>query len=340
MTAVPGHEQQPDAGGPLLTVKRIRYFAIIASYLALGCAAFLLLPEFDAASFLRGELLIASFAAAAFFAFSVVLIGIRNGIVLKLTRTELRFTIFGSAISVAFNFFLPFRMGDAARILFLKRHCKVSLISGTSATGIERAVDLSILGFVFLVAAVTGAFSFLEIKYPPGVILLISVLPLFCLACAVLLLRSRMGRKFWLVNFIRENLAHLTDWSFWAASGRKIALLSVAIWLVNFSGIAVFFLICEPNADSFAVAVMVLVGVNLAIAFPLTPGAMGIFQAVCVTILASQDVPFERAFADGVMLHFAIVFLPVLATIPILVRYGIGLSQIRSAVMRRDLLRH
>jgi phosphatidylinositol alpha-mannosyltransferase len=109
------------------------------------------------------------------------------------------------------------------------------------------------------------------------------------------------------------------------------------IWLVNFGGIAVFFLICEPNVETFAVAVMVLVGVNLAIAFPLTPGAMGIFQAVCVTILAGQDVPFERAFAEGVMLQFAIVFLSVLAAIPIVVSCGIGWIQIRRTVMGRDL---
>ena len=88
----------------------------------------------------------------------------------------------------------------------------------------------------------------------------------------------------------------------------KIVLLSVLIWgtaILNNYLLLLAFQIDLP----VTAAVLLLVGLQIGISLPSLPGTIGVFEYVCVLVLAVFAVERTAALSYGILLH-AIVMLP------------------------------
>ena len=59
----------------------------------------------------------------------------------------------------------------------------------------------------------------------------------------------------------------------------------------------------------FSAAMLLMAVLQLGVAVPSLPGRVGIFEGLCIVVLAPFSVGYETAFAVGLALH-AVTFLP------------------------------
>ncbi|MEZ5099706.1 MAG: lysylphosphatidylglycerol synthase transmembrane domain-containing protein [Thermoleophilia bacterium] len=211
-----------------------------------------------------------------------------------------------SAFSVGLlgNAVLPGRVGEFARVAVIARHLPAGARLWPPVAGSIVAHRL----FDVLPMAGLAAYVLVAAKLPkwavPGVEIVLAVGGVLLVAALVLARRmssspgQHTGRVRRLLGMARRGLG------VFRAPGPAIvasvcqllgwALQLAAVWLA-FSA----FGIDEP----IAAAALVLLVVNVALAFPLWPGAVGLFQAAVALALLPYGIGYDHGFAYGIGLQ-------------------------------------
>jgi uncharacterized protein (TIRG00374 family) len=187
---------------------------------------------------------------------------------------------------------LPARAGDLARAALLRRDHQVPMAVGLGSVAAERAFDalaltcLALLAGVWALAGRTPAWVWQSAAATAGLLLvavvgLVAVLRAQSRLSGLLswpLYRKALGFGFDLVNSMRDLGQHLDVLL-------VVALQSFYIWLCD--GFLAYLLFQGLGAPlPLAVAAFTATAADLAVTVPITPGAVGQFEAAFVGVLA------------------------------------------------------
>lgn len=210
------------------------------------------------------------------------------------------------------NYFAPARAGDLVRAYLLGYSESESKIWVLGTVALEKLWD------VWTMLALVGLLSFSTalpqwLVSPAQGMALLSLLILL-LSWLMLVYRSRaVDCMLWLGRYLPLNLGgrlqnifeRLLDgldglrrprvW-FWAA------LWSAATWGIGALTNHIVLLALDMRLP-FAASLMLMVVLQMGVAVPTLPGRVGLYEGLCIVVLALFDVDRDAAFAAGLVLH-------------------------------------
>lgn len=214
-------------------------------------------------------------------------------------------TLWSLALGYLANVTLPARAGDVARSYLLGRATRLGGSFALATTLAERVLDA-----VFLLAVGALALT-LHPAVPPWLARQLAALAILALFGALVVaasprlwalararlarlppgLTGRLERFFEGLRSVRgaAHLARFFGWTalIWALDALNATLIAAAL------GVRL----------PISTAVVLLAALGLSSAVPLTPGQLGVFQFVTVTLLASYRIPREPALLLGIALQ-------------------------------------
>jgi glycosyltransferase 2 family protein len=220
--------------------------------------------------------------------------------------------------SSALNNVLPLRSGDVARLWMLERSSGVTKMAALGAFLIERLVEIGALALLAGAAALFVASQRWAVVAAP-LVLLGTVGLLALLRAAASSARASSGgegsepRARWRGKLadISRRLSHgTTVLARWPVLARAV-WLSLAAWLIE----TLMVVACAEALHltiSIPLAIVTLLGINLALALPSTPSNAGPFEAAAVVVLTLAGLPKPAALAFALTYHVVQV-LPVTA---------------------------
>ena len=230
------------------------------------------------------------------------------------------------------NYILPARMGDVIRIYVVSEKLNISKAQALGTIALEKLWDTAML--VVFTLALSWFLPLPDWLLAPvrGTILVISTA---FLIVAILLSRqteivSFFERIFikWLPRFqqrfvlFAENV--LTGFSGLQSVLRsiKISILSVLIWLLG--GLTNYFVFLAFDIPlSYTVALILLLALILGVAVPSLPGRVGVFEAICVFVLKTFQIPESLAFSYALTMHITAMLPPLLIAIVLGSKYNL-----------------
>lgn len=236
-------------------------------------------------------------------------------------RPPLRDTAAALLVGLFFNNILPFRAGEAARLVDLSRRTRVSRTETLATIAVERLFDvLTLLILLFL------ALPFLpDVTWVRAAAWLALALG-FALAVAVGLLvvfgdralRVLLWPLRWLPFVSHERWEYApTMLGLGLAALRRPGLAATALVLTTLSWLvmAASFWALMPAFDlelGYEAGLLALIAAGLAMVIPSPPAALGVFEAAIVVALGAFDVDASRALSYALVLH-AVNFFPYMA---------------------------
>ncbi|MEW5957554.1 MAG: lysylphosphatidylglycerol synthase transmembrane domain-containing protein [Chloroflexota bacterium] len=254
---------------------------------------------------------------------------------------------------------IPARAGDIGRVAMLKQDLRIPISQGVASLAVERALDV----FTVLILTLLGGLWALQGHLPPMILRVTAgIALLFVLGFAALLAMPSLEE--WLRNplpFLTQNLAanagsgrEQKAWLLYhkgldfglaliqgihtlARNRSALALVlvdSLFIWLLD--GVILYLtLISLGIVAPFSVSVFSSMVGTLATIAPLTPGALGQFEAALIGSLALFDISPGQSSLAALLLRTVSLwtFIPVTA----LVTYIFGFNRILN-LSRKDLV--
>lgn len=325
-----------------LDKKRLAFIAgMIISAVFLLLAFRGLQPDQFWASLSGVDLPLLVFAALIYF-LAVIIIALRWQYLLRAVKlVPLRALAQIVFIGYMGNNVYPLRAGDALRIALLRRNHAVPLLRATTVVVIERLFD----GCVML-AFILFSLLFIDLQSEPIETIVAVTAPLFAAAMLLAfflaakpdLLRSIVTAA---LRFLRQRaggvVSRLSEDVIAGLEGLRspahlvgAVISSFATWSVEAGAywIVMFAFGLELN---YAVALLLVGAVNLAGLIPASPGQVGVNEFVVIAILTALGLAPATATAYAVVSHLVIWILPTILGFILLVRQGMGWSDIRSA---------
>lgn len=222
------------------------------------------------------------------------------------------------------NTVLPFRGGEALRVVLLKSSSDSSWANAIGSIVPERVLDLATL-VVLLGALVLGGVIETPGGIAPALVAIAGLIAAIGCVVAYRVLRRR-GRLQGLADRIRPVAS--ASRPLLTGTGAWLALLSFAIWA--FDG-AIFYLV----AEALSLSISPLEALGLAVtaaafsAIPAGPAYAGTYDAALLFALAALDVAPGDAVSFVILVRF-VTFVPVTLAglVALIARYG-GLAQLR-----------
>ncbi len=237
----------------------------------------------------------------------VSLFGLRLGAILG-AKTIPCFLI--TTIGMTFNSLLPFRLGEGVKIYCGNAIFQLPVGRLGAAVVMEKLYDLSMLLGLIAIVATTANASVVAFGRP-AILTLAIVLPL----CAMLILRARSNgalapapARAVLKRFRLDRPAAEAAALFSHQNIARPALLSLLIWTTN-TFLALFFFRAVIPEIGFNLldAMSLMVIAALAIALPVSPAGLGVFEAGIAAYLTSfHGVQTEKAVSAALAVHFSI----------------------------------
>ena len=245
------------------------------------------------------------------------------------TRPPLGAVSAAMMLGVAVNNLVPFRAGEAARILALGRRAGTSRVESLATVALERVLDV----FCLLVLLFVALPLLPDVTWIGGAAVLAAVLAagLAGAAIAFAVWGDRplhfVARLFGRLPFVDEDQIEHAGHSltrgfaglrhpgiafagfFWTTLSWLVTTIS--FWLLTFA----FHLDLPVDAG-----LLVLAAVGLSLVLPAAPGALGVFEAAVVLALDAYDVPRAEALSYAFVLH-ALNFFPYLIAGAIALRF-------------------
>lgn len=245
------------------------------------------------------------------------------------------------AIGYMGNNIYPLRAGDALRVYLLRRNHALPLLRSTTIVILERLFDGCVM-LTFLLLSLL----LVDLQSPEIETIATLAAPLFGFA---LLLAFLLAAK---PNMLRSAL-NLTRRRLPARLGSALAdasediligleglrspfhlagavVSSYLTWAIE-AGVYWLALAAFGLEHSYAVALLLVGAVNLAGLIPASPGQVGIYEFFVITILTALGTNAAQATAYAVVVHL-VLWLPVTAVgFILLLRQGLGWSDIRRA---------
>ena len=190
---------------------------------------------------------------------------------------------------------VPGRAGEFMRAYLLKRDDRIALASTAAVTAVEKSVEVLALLLILLPVP-------LLLPHLPGwvgkYVLLTAAIAVTLLSLATFL-ASRARPPGWLVAFT-AGLATVKR----PALLVKAVLVSVGSWLVDVACLLSVMHAVGVVAPA-ASALLVILAVNAAIAFPVVPGNLGTFELGAIAGLQPFGVRYDLGLAVGLLYHAA-----------------------------------
>jgi uncharacterized protein (TIRG00374 family) len=224
-----------------------------------------------------------------------------NGIILKTLMKPFKIKLknneaFGLAIVTNFyNLLTPFRGGAAARAIYLKKKHDFPYVHFLATLS-------AIYILIFLVSSITGIFSMLTLQEKSTPILLaLSIFTIFLLSIIIFSPKIKEKNNKWLNRFIKViNGWHLIK------NNKKIITITIIISLIQIFLTALNNLIAYQIFGieiTLAKALFIAAISNLAIIVAITPGNLGIGDAINVFTANIIGIPLTEAIAATILLR-------------------------------------
>ncbi len=253
--------------------------------------------------------------------------------VLELARLE--------AIGLGVNNVLFMRLGELARGVLAARRLEMSAFAALSSVVVERALDVSALLTIFILASVAApGFVPDGVRWGAELVLAGAITALAVLALAETAVAEggfieRLLRPVPKVHSLVEQLslgaAVLRD----PVSALQAAALSLLLWTVD-AGIywAGARALGMGSLMDYPRAVLALSWAGASAAIPTAPGGLGTFEAVVVTILAKFGAQADQAFAYALVCHMTMYLLVTVTGLILLYRVGLSLTDLQGEVAK------
>ncbi len=226
------------------------------------------------------------------------------------------------------NFVLPLRAGDLTRAYFMGRRRQASTAAAVGTIGAEKVLDLTIVGL--LVAFVLPSLVLPSWLGSPGRDAFVGTVVGAIIWSGILLALPWFQRSLATWGARIELLAPLSRFLSRFLDGlaalrhiqRLPALLSwsAIVWLGGI--LANLFLMRALNLPAtFLSATLVMLVIQGGVSVPLTPGQIGIFEALAVLALSLVSISATSGLAFGILLHFLVLVLPLGVGLPWLLRH-------------------
>jgi phosphatidyl-myo-inositol alpha-mannosyltransferase len=243
--------------------------------------------------------------------------------------------VLGSAV-------FPGRLGEPSRVIVVARRLPdstrrmLAVVAGTvfSQTLIN-LLALAILAAITFtsVPLLQSKASALEVAVaaPLAIVALVLILPRL-LRCATRSRSRRLRRgALTLTRLLRLARQGLTVFAR-PRHGAPAVLAQLLAWALQWSSCYLVLLALNLQShDGLAAAAAVLLAVNVSAAVPATPSNVGVFQAVCIAVLAFYGVAYGPALAYGILLQAVEVLTALALGMPALLGEGMTWQDIRSA---------
>ncbi len=245
------------------------------------------------------------------------------------------------AIGYMGNNVYPLRAGDGLRILLLRRGHQVALLRATTVIAVEHLYN----GTTMIVFILLGLAA-IDLESPTVEAIVGLTMPLVSLAIvAALFLAAKPALLRRLVGLAVTILPRALGQAAQRFSEDVIAgleglrsprhflgalLVSFLTWGVE-AGVYWLVMFAFGLELNYAVALLLVGAVNLAGLIPASPGQVGVNEFVVITILTALGLPSASATAYAVVIHLVIWLPPTLLGFLLLLRQGMGWSDIRRA---------
>ena len=239
----------------------------------------------------------------------------------------------------------PLRAGDGLRVLLLRRNHAVPLGRSATIVVIERLFDGSVL-----LAYVLFSLLLIDVQSPEVETIARVAAPVFAaalctaffLAAKPNLLRQVVGPTVRILpGRLGQAVAKLAEEVIVGLEGlRSPAYLTGAVvssfltWGIE-AGTYWTVMFAFGLELPYAVALLLVGAVNLAGLIPASPGQVGVNEFVVIAILTALDIPAPTATAYAVVLHLTYWAPVTLAGFALLLRRGMGWSDIRDGALKK-----
>jgi uncharacterized protein (TIRG00374 family) len=254
--------------------------------------------------------------------------------VLASRKASFKVSFLAKLTASAINNVTPLRGGDVTRLWILERHARISKSAAAALAVVESLFELVTLAAMSLVAAVTMPSQRWAVRVTP-VLLGAAVILLVLLrrmngwgesSRAVASPASITGRLRSLATRLAPGTRALRDTgTLWSA-----LLLSFAIWGVEVAMV----MVCASSirlAISPALAAVVLLGINLAVALPSMPAGVGSFESGAVLVLVLSGMSKEVGVAVALLYHVVQVVPVTLTGLVVAWKTGVRLERLSMA---------
>jgi uncharacterized protein (TIRG00374 family) len=233
-----------------------------------------------------------------------------NGLILKTLMKPFQIKLknneaFGLAIITNFyNLITPFRGGSAVRAIYLKKKHDFPYVNFLATLS-------AIYILIFLVSSIIGIFSMLTLQEKNIPILMaLSIFTIFLLSIIIFSPRIKENDNKWLNRFIKViNGWHLIK------NNKKIIIITIIISLIQVFLTALNNLIIYQIFGiqiTLAKALFIAAIANLSIIIAITPGNLGIGDAINIFTANIIGIPLTEAIAATILLraiNLAVIFI-------------------------------
>jgi glycosyltransferase 2 family protein len=245
------------------------------------------------------------------------------------TRPPYGATAAATIVGLAVNSLLPFRAGEAARVIALNRRAGTSPVESAATVALERILDVFCLLLLLLAAlpwlpevdwvGAAAAIALALALMLGGAAFLFAVYgdrPFHALDR--LLRRLPFGHHEWVEHVgasLRRGLVALRD--------PKLALTAFVLTTVGWLLTSVSFWLLTLAFDlelPLVSGVLILAAVGFSVILPAAPGALGVFEAATVVALAAYDISASEALSYAFTLH-AVNLIPYIVAGAVAVRF-------------------
>jgi uncharacterized protein (TIRG00374 family) len=228
--------------------------------------------------------------------------------------------------SVFANTLLPAKLGEVAKLFYLKKLYNIKLSHGFSLMLTERFFDVLILGILVVLSA--------QVYWDDKSVQLFGWLIILCIVSVFFLIKSPVARKMihymptpflrkWLVRLYhhfkvvlaKESILTLTFWS-------------ILLWLSYIATTMLFFygvMGLDLSITQLFIATMVSF---IAFSIPLLPAGSGTFQAGIIFILTQYGVTKEEALMGSIVLQLLMVLPSSIISLAILQKKSLSIKEL------------
>jgi uncharacterized protein (TIRG00374 family) len=229
---------------------------------------------------------------------------------------SLGLAVHAAYVGSGLNNLLPASGGDAARALLVARRSMIPSATALATLAVDRLVEIATyLTLVITAPLVVAVPALIRRGERMAALVLSSVIIAALIVAQIARHRQRFGRTAAtrpgrLHTHLRRFVAGIVEIP---TASRVIPALAISLVAWALQGVTYHFTALATGLPvSFAASVVAMLAVNLSFLFPLTPGNVGVFQAVYALTMAAYGVPSDAAIATALLLQ-ALQILPMTA---------------------------
>ncbi len=228
--------------------------------------------------------------------------------------------------SVLTNTLLPAKLGEVAKLFYLKKLYNTKLSHGFSLMLTERFFDVLVLGILVVISA--------QIYWNDVKIQMLGWLSVFCIVTLFFLIKHPVSRKLihWIpTTFLRKWLIRLYH-HFQIVLAKKsvitLSLWSALLWFSYIFTTMLFFYAVMDLPLSFTQLFVATMVSFIAFSIPLLPAGSGTFQAGIIFILTQYGITKEEALIGSIVLQLIMVLPSSIVSLMIIQRKKLSLKEL------------